>query len=163
VSDTQLDLWGRPADAGAVARSSGGYSPAQKEILRLAGEPDGVTPSVAGRILHAHRNHGRGCRAIAKPPSQAATDWRGTGDACCPWMASDGWDALKRLRARGLVEQRPAERGAPYYAVRGRDESPGSPGAVVAGDDGAATGGGQVPQGADALRTAQSGDGGAGA
>lgn len=114
----QIDLWGRDADAGDVARATAGYSPAQKEILRLAGEPAGVTPSVAGRILHSYRGGGHGCRPGRKPASQAATDWRGTGDACCPWMSSDGWDVLKRLRDRGVVEQRPDERGAPYYTTR---------------------------------------------
>lgn len=115
----QIDLWGREAPAAAVAAAGKHLAPSQYAILALARRPEGVTASEAGRVLHAQRNGGRGCCApppgYEKGPSQAGTDWRGTrSTACCPWMASDGWDAMKRLTARGLVTQDAPRQ--PYHA-----------------------------------------------
>jgi hypothetical protein len=65
------------------------FSHAQREILRLLAERTHVTSTEAGRIVHLHREPAcRHCR-----------------EGRCPWAASDGGDALKRLQARGLVRR----------------------------------------------------------
>lgn len=65
------------------------FSAAQTEILRAIRLYGIITSTAAGRILHAHREHGcRHCRA---------------GE--CPYASSDGCDALKRLAERGLVRR----------------------------------------------------------
>lgn len=99
----QLNLLGIPAEwAPLVAPRR--LSPAQRDILRLAARKEGVTTSEAGRVVHAHRRGGQGCRAHrGLPPAP-----------CCLWMSSDGWDALKRLTKAGLVDQ--PERRGPYFA-----------------------------------------------
>lgn len=107
----QGNLLGLPANwvPPPVGRRGGRMSPAQREVIRLASRPEGVTASEAGRILHAHRNQGRGCGGAIRIDSA-------TGEyttACCPWMSSDGWDLLKRLKRRGIVHQT-GGRGTPY-------------------------------------------------
>lgn len=122
----QLNMLGL-APSEAPTPNAAALAPSQREIMRLARRPEGVTAAEAGRVIHNGRNGGAGCRpeVVAPdghryrplPASQAATDWRGTRpDACCPWMSSDGWSALKRLRERGLIVQ-PEPRG-PYFTHR---------------------------------------------
>jgi hypothetical protein len=114
---TQIDLWGQDADPGAVqAARVASLSPAQKEILRLARRPAGVTTAEAGRVLHGARDGGRGCRPGRHGAGGTARGGAPDDGRCCPWATSDGWDVLKRLRARGFVDQ-PAGAGSPYHAV----------------------------------------------
>jgi hypothetical protein len=87
-------------------------TPAQRAVLGLAKRPEGVTPLQAGIALHALRRSagtgscGHGAKTYgAKPRSKG----------CCLYASSDGYDCLKRLWERGVVEQR-TYRG-PYFAV----------------------------------------------
>lgn len=115
MSAEQMNLLGLPASEAPVAGAAP-LSPSQKEIFRLARRESGITAAEAGRILHSARNGGRGCRPERKPPSATAPAGASASPrSCCPWMGSDGWDVLKRLRERGLVHQ-PTPRG-PYFAV----------------------------------------------
>ena len=86
----QLNLLGLPATA-APPRTTH-MTPAQREIVRLAARPEGVRPAEAGEIVH-------GARAGRAHPA---------------FYGSDGWDALKRLRERGLVHQ--SQPRGPYRA-----------------------------------------------
>ena len=106
----QIDIFGgehdlskRPVDPNAP------MSRAQIEILRLAARPEGVRPVEAGEILHRAR---RLPCAEKRYHDRLQTQ---TG-RCCRFASSDGWDALKRLKARGLVDQ-PEPRG-PYYGAK---------------------------------------------
>jgi len=78
-------------DGGEVTRTpyyaSTALTQAQRVILRLLAERDTITSSEAGRIVHAHRN---------PPCARCAAGG-------CGFIASDGGDALKRLRTRGYV------------------------------------------------------------
>jgi hypothetical protein len=65
-----------------------GLGRAHREILRVARERDGISPGMAGRIIHLHRSY-MGC---------------GSGEgACCAGAVEDGERALKRLRTKGLM------------------------------------------------------------
>lgn len=64
---------------------------AQREILRHIRRVGFITATEAGRIVHAHRTD---CRCHQPGP-----------DCRSKWLASDGWDVLKRLAARGLVRR----------------------------------------------------------
>lgn len=61
---------------------------AQREILRAMRTTGTIRPLNAGRIMHAHREHG--CWYCS------------TG--VCKHASSDGWSALRRLERRGLVK-----------------------------------------------------------
>lgn len=110
----QLNLAGGEDPPAYVAARGSGLTPTQREILRLAMRPCGVTASEAGRIIHTHRNNGAGCRpGRAGAAGVAVGGQPAPGRPCCPWMTGDGSDAIKRLRERGLVTQR-KPRG-PWY------------------------------------------------
>ena len=76
---------------------------AQRDVLDLATRPEGVKAWEAGRILHEQRDSGC-CWIGAKADRCKATKRM---KACCPYGASDGADAIKRLAARGLLQRGP--------------------------------------------------------
>ncbi|HZV74643.1 MAG TPA: hypothetical protein VFF79_13070 [Conexibacter sp.] len=76
-------------------------TPAQREILRALRMLGELRSWQAGRILHAHREHG--CR------QQESASHRGGAETCCGYCSSDGGAAMKRLARRGVVER--VERG----------------------------------------------------
>lgn len=103
----QLDIYGGEHDTSRrTTNPNAPMSRAQREVLRLAARPEGVRPVEAGEIVHAARRQ----PCTAKRYHEAL---KTSTDRCCRFAASDGWDLLKRLEARGLIEQ-PAPRG-PYY------------------------------------------------
>jgi hypothetical protein len=61
---------------------------AQREILRVIAKQGSIRSAEAGRIVHAH--------ARPAPYSDPDRDR-------ARWAGSDGYDALARLRERGLV------------------------------------------------------------
>lgn len=85
----QLDIHGGEHEHVAVVAKRHQYSGAQREILRFIGNYGAITSTQAGVIVHAHREGG--CHRCRK----------GT----CPWLSSDGCDAMRRLRKRGLVKR----------------------------------------------------------
>jgi hypothetical protein len=113
MPEMQLDFAGREV---SIPASMASWQPthAQRAVLGLAKRPEGVTALKAGVALHALRKAfgTGGC-------GSGARDWRGRGQrqskACCLYASSDGSACLKRLVARGVVEQR-KPRG-PYFAV----------------------------------------------
>lgn len=88
MSLPQLTIDGREEQPADVPQPRGAFSRAQREILQLLAERD-ITSTEAGRIVHLHRT----------PP--CASCMRGD----CSWASSDGGDALKRLKARGLTRR----------------------------------------------------------
>jgi len=73
----------------AELHSPAWLTPAQRAILHQAREQTRISATEAGSIVHAHRS----------PPCPRCA--RGT----CGFTSSDGTDALKRLRKRGLVRR----------------------------------------------------------
>lgn len=89
MSAAQLDVFGGETVHEEVVSQRHRYTDAQREILRFIQNYAAITSTQAGVIVHAHREGGcYSCR-------------RGT----CPWVSSDGSDAMKRLRKRGLVKR----------------------------------------------------------
>lgn len=89
VTAVQLDLHGGETPHDAVIAKRHQYSGAQREILRFIQNYGAITSTQAGVVVHAHREGGcYRCRS-------------GT----CRWLSSDGSDAMKRLRDRGLVKR----------------------------------------------------------
>jgi hypothetical protein len=84
----QLTIDGREEEREIVRSHRAGFTPAQREILRLLAERD-ITSSEAGRIVHVHRS----------PPCFRCQH------GSCAYLAIDGNDALKRLKARGLARR----------------------------------------------------------
>lgn len=109
-SETQLAFDGREV---SIPASMASWHPtaAQRLVLSLARRPEGVTTLQAGVALHTRRKSlgTGGCWSGPRP----YVSKRGKG--CCRLAASDGYACLKRLWARGVVEQR-TYRG-PYFAV----------------------------------------------
>lgn len=109
MAETQLDFSGREV---SIEASMSHWHPtgAQGLLLRLAKRPEGVTALQAGIALHTRRKSlgtgrcGYGAKGVGP-----------TKRGCCPYAASDGSAALKRLVERGVVSQR-RPRG-PYYAI----------------------------------------------
>lgn len=87
----QLTLDGREVDLTKAPRP---LNESQREILRVARSAGAIRPVNAGRIVHAHRTG---------PPAELHAVRPSTRSACCRFASSDGWDALQRLRKRGLV------------------------------------------------------------
>lgn len=87
TGDLQLTLDGREVPHQDVVRATRapGFTAAQQEILRTIRLQGFVTSTEAGRIMHACRDRHR------------CTDW------CRGFHASDGRDAMVRLRDRGMV------------------------------------------------------------
>ncbi len=68
-------------------------------VLRRAGEQGGViTSSQAGRVVHDVG------RALGRRGPCARPNLPGAA-GCCWWAPSDGWELLRGLERRGLVEQ----------------------------------------------------------
>jgi hypothetical protein len=87
-------------------------TPAQRAVLGLAKRPEGVTTLQAGVALHAlRRSAGTGSCGVGAKTYGPKPRSKG----CCLYASSDGYDCLKRLWKRGVVEQR-TFRG-PYFAV----------------------------------------------
>lgn len=78
----------------------------QRELLRLGARPEGVGQQEAGMVVHRHRDPHRSLHV-------GCSCRRGVA---CKWAGNDGWEALKRLRKRGLIQKAPV-RGAPYVTV----------------------------------------------
>lgn len=113
MTETQLGFDGREV---SIPESMSFWHPreTQKLVLRLARRPIGVTPLQAGTALHAaRRSSGMGSCGIRRNIYGETVFYGGKG--CCCEASSDGSASLKRLQARGLVEQR-KPRG-PYFAV----------------------------------------------
>lgn len=93
MSERQLTFDGREVSVAATV--PGHLSPAQRAILRAARITGGqITTSQAGKIMHAGREDGFAhVQASYGQPR------------CCDYCSSDGSDALKRLRDRGLVRR----------------------------------------------------------
>lgn len=93
----QLDIDGRevPLDQVRPARLSEG----QREILRHLRVNEQISSVEAGRILHLVRP--QGCSFTGAK----ADNWRGGRGGCCPYGASDGSAALRRMAERGLVRK----------------------------------------------------------
>lgn len=89
----QLTLDGREVDLTKAPRP---LNESQREILRVARSAGAIRPVNAGRIVHAHR----ALRYVGLHADRRSSA-RQLG--CCRFAASDGWDALERLRKRGLV------------------------------------------------------------
>jgi hypothetical protein len=90
-SPKQLTIDGGEVDHEQVLAERAPLSDVQREVLRHIRLVGFITATEAGRIVHAHRAD---CRC------------QHPGDQCrSKWIASDGWDVLKRLRARGLVRK----------------------------------------------------------
>ncbi len=70
-------------------------SAAQHEVLRTMRAAGAIRSVVAGRIMHAHREHG--CARSRWEPVN--------GLGCCRYAAADGRDAMLRLEARGLCRR----------------------------------------------------------
>lgn len=81
----QLDIYGGEVDAPVASSKSPPLAPAQHEILRLIQTYGAITSTQAGTIVHAHRED------------------RGKGKE--RYRSSDGCDAMKRLKKRGLVRR----------------------------------------------------------
>lgn len=108
MTELQLTIDGREVP---IEASMSRWHPthAQGALLALARRPEGVTALQAGIVLHTRRKSlGTGSCGIG---ARTGRNTRG----CCPYAASDGSAALKRLVARGVVVQR-WPRG-PYFAV----------------------------------------------
>lgn len=88
----QLDFEGREHDLAEVRAETAPapFTPSQREILRLIQTYGTITSTAAGRIVHAHREE----RCL-----------RCAGNQTCQYAASDGRDALMRLKDRGLVHR----------------------------------------------------------
>jgi hypothetical protein len=91
MTDVQLDFDGGETANTDVVRVAAPFTSSQREILRIIRQLGAVTSTQAGRIVHGHRD----------PPCRRCVS---THDRC-PYAASDGGDALKRLRDRGLVRR----------------------------------------------------------
>jgi hypothetical protein len=96
MSALQLTLDGREVEYSQVLAERHGFSDAQREIMRAIRLQGFVTASEAGRIVHAARGH---CAGHARFPA------RRTGEMCCRYGPTDGSDALRRLRERGLISK----------------------------------------------------------
>jgi hypothetical protein len=114
MAEMQLDFAGREV---SIPASMASWQPthAQRAVLGLAKRPEGVTALRAGVALHALRKAfgTGGCGYGAKYDEFLPVKRR--SKACCLYASSDGSACLKRLVARGVVEQR-KPRG-PYFAV----------------------------------------------
>jgi len=98
---TQLTIDGREVDYADVASTRHGrgfaFTAAQREILRLLRLRGIVTSTEAGLVMHAHRGScGFGARGHGP-----------RGNQCCPYCATDGLSAMRRLMQRGLVKRLP--------------------------------------------------------
>lgn len=84
-------------------RGGGVLSYAQREILAVIREKGSIRGVEAGVIVHAHRSPP--CMGTRRA---SATDdrYKGGGAGCCAFASTDGAAALKRLRERGMVQQR---------------------------------------------------------
>lgn len=105
----QLRIGGGEVSTEQARRTSsagrgGALSHAQRAILRVIEENGSIRAVEAGVIIHAHRN--RGCWRKKNEPSATGDRHKGGGKGCCAFASTDGSMALKRLRDRGLVEQR---------------------------------------------------------
>lgn len=89
MSVTQLDFNGGETEHVEVTKKGAGFSLAQREILRFIGVYGAITSTQAGVIVHSHREGG--CDRCRK--------------GICPWLSSDGCDAMRRLRDRGFVKR----------------------------------------------------------
>lgn len=85
MSGMQLDIYGGEVEAPVASSKDWPLSPSQHEILRMMRQYGAITSTQAGTIVHAHRED------------------RGAGKA--RYRSSDGCDAMKRLRSRGLVRR----------------------------------------------------------
>lgn len=109
MPEMQLDIYGGEV---TIPTSMSRWHPTQAQslLLRLARREEGVTALQAGVVLHGRR------RSLGIGTCGAGARGYGpTRKGCCPYASSDGWDALKRLKQRGVVEQR-QPRG-PYFAI----------------------------------------------
>jgi len=70
----------------------------QREVLRFVRAVDYVRPWRVGVMMHAGRASG--------PTKRHPIAVLLTGRPCCRYASSDGFDALRRLERRGLVERR---------------------------------------------------------
>jgi hypothetical protein len=84
-----------------VTRPKPSLNGAQRAILRVIESEGTIRPVEAGVVVHAHRS--QPCRLAG---AAGADRYKGGGKACCAYASSDGVEALKRLRARGLVERK---------------------------------------------------------
>lgn len=137
---TQLDIMGGETPLDELApRTAHGPTRQQLAILARLDRDGSITSTTAGVILHGFRpmpaylqreaNPGECPRHAAKRlrnvvPATAASDrWPGPGaEACCPWAATDGCNALKRLHAAGHVQRHPE--------IKGRWVRPDTPGTM---------------------------------
>lgn len=90
----QLDFDGNEHPLEAVVSTHAPLSDSQREILWHVANHAAITSGVAGRIVHKHRNDGRGCGG--KPNALGA---------CCSFMSTDGSDACKCLAERGFLRR----------------------------------------------------------
>lgn len=92
----QLDIYGGEAEIADVNALQAPFTPSQREILLIIRQLGSITSTQAGKIVHAHRGGQleHGCR-------RCKADSRGH----CDFAASDGRDAMKRLRDRGIVRR----------------------------------------------------------
>lgn len=93
MSGLQLTMDGREEQVRTGHATSAGFTPAQREILKLIATYGTVTSMAAGKIVHAHR----------EPRCKRCAD-SGLVNTC-PYASSDGGDALKRLKERGVVRR----------------------------------------------------------
>lgn len=126
----QLDLAGGSTPlADLQPQRARGLTRQQHAILEHLREHGTITSTQAGRIVHGYRpmphwvqrlgpEPGECPRHAAKRlanvvPAAAASDrWPGeNATACCPWAATDGGPALKRMATAGLVARHPERRG----------------------------------------------------
>lgn len=104
MSDEQLtiDGGGEPYE-GVVKRSRtiAQLSNVQREILTSIRVQGAIRAVEAGLMIHAARTPP--CRGIVGARSPAG---RSPNGRCCSYASTDGLEAMKRLRERGLVKQR---------------------------------------------------------
>lgn len=105
MSDEQLTIEGGAEPYEDVAKRAAAIAPLsdlQRDLLRCIRLNGPMRAVEAGVMVHAARNALRGGH-------RCGTGARGRGptkNACCKYAASDGLEAMKRLRQRGLVRQR---------------------------------------------------------
>lgn len=101
MTAAQLDFAGNEVDVIATSRPSP-LTPVQLAIMAHVDRHGSIRSVEAGVIVHAARsktNHfGKTCGGGAKGHGP-------TREACCPYAASDGYEALRRLAKRALIVQ----------------------------------------------------------
>jgi hypothetical protein len=109
--DEQLTIDGGAEPYELVAKRAAAHrelTDVQREILRSMRRDGGIRAVDAGVIVHAARRLANPGAYYTCGSGAKGSGKRRTG-TCCPYAASDGYEAMKRLAARGLVKREDAK------------------------------------------------------